>query len=180
MEVQKRDMTVGTTTAGGHMVATTLRPQDFIELLRNATLLKALGARTLGGLVGNADITKQTGAATGYWLSTEATSDHREPADHRPVATASESAGRIHRDFRLLLQQSTPDADMFVMQDLAKVLGVALDAAGINVGGSGAPVGILGTGSIGAFTGTTWAWPRCSTRRSTSLAPMRCRRRART
>ena len=38
------------------MVATTLRPQDFIELLRNATLLKALGARTLGGLVGNADI----------------------------------------------------------------------------------------------------------------------------
>jgi hypothetical protein len=41
MEVQKRDMTVGTTTAGGHMVATTLRPQDFIELLRNATLLKS-------------------------------------------------------------------------------------------------------------------------------------------
>ena len=44
---------------------------------------------------------------------------------------------------------------MFVMEDLAQVLGVALDAAGINVGGSGAPVGILGTGSIGAFTGTT-------------------------
>jgi HK97 family phage major capsid protein len=44
---------------------------------------------------------------------------------------------------------------MFVMEDLAKVLGVALDAAGINVGGSGAPVGILGTASIGAFTGTT-------------------------
>ena len=30
-------MTVGTTTAGGNMVATNLRPQDFIELLRNAT-----------------------------------------------------------------------------------------------------------------------------------------------
>jgi hypothetical protein len=86
MEVQKRDMTVGTTTAGGHMVATTLRPQDFIELLRNATLLKSLGARTLSGLVGNADITKQTGAATGYWLSTEAT---RSPRASRPSACCS-------------------------------------------------------------------------------------------
>jgi HK97 family phage major capsid protein len=155
MEVQKRDMTVGTTTAGGHMVATTLRPQDFIELLRNATLLKALGARTLGGLVGNADITKQTGAATGYWLSTEATSITESQQTIGLLQLRPKVLGAYTEISRLLLQQSTPDADMFVMKDLAKVLGVALDAAGINVGGSGAPVGILGTGSIGAFTGTT-------------------------
>ncbi len=155
MEVQRRDMTVGTTTAGGHMVATTLRPQDFIELLRNNTLLKALGARTLGGLVGNADITKQTGAATGYWLSTEATSITESQQTIGLLQLRPKVLGAYTEISRLLLQQSTPDADMFVMQDLAKVLGVALDAAGINVGGSGAPVGILGTGSIGAFTGTT-------------------------
>jgi HK97 family phage major capsid protein len=155
MEVQRRDMTVGTTTAGGHMVATTLRPQDFIELLRNATLLKSLGARTLSGLVGNADITKQTGAATGYWLSTEATAITESQQTIGLLQLRPKVLGAYTEISRLLLQQSTPDADMFVMEDLAQVLGVALDAAGINVGGSGAPVGILGTGSIGAFTGTT-------------------------
>jgi len=155
MEVQRRDMTVGTTTAGGNMVATTLRPQDFIELLRNATLLKSLGARTLSGLVGNADITKQTGAATGYWLSTEATAITESQQTIGLLQLRPKVLGAYTEISRLLLQQSTPDADMFVMEDLAQVLGVALDAAGINVGGSGAPVGILGTGSIGAFTGTS-------------------------
>ena len=155
MEVQRRDMTVGTASAGGNAVATTLRPQDFIELLRNATLLKSLGARTLSGLVGNADITKQTGAATGYWLSTEATAITESQQTIGLLQLRPKVLGAYTEISRLLLQQSTPDADMFVMEDLAQVLGVALDAAGINVGGSGAPVGILGTGSIGAFTGTT-------------------------
>lgn len=155
MEVQRRDLTVGTASAGGNAVATTLRPQDFIELLRNATLLKSLGARTLSGLVGNADITKQTGAATGYWLSTEATAITESQQTIGLLQLRPKVLGAYTEISRLLLQQSTPDADMFVMEDLAQVLGVALDAAGINVGGSGAPVGILGTGSIGAFTGTS-------------------------
>ena len=155
MEVQKRDLTVGTPTAGGHMVATNLRPQDFIELLRNATLLKALGARTLGGLIGNADITKQTGAATGYWLSTEATAITESQQTIGLLQLRPKVLGAYTEISRQLMQQSTPDAEDFVMNDLAKVLGIALDAAGINIGGSGAPVGILGTGSIGAFTGTS-------------------------
>ena len=157
IEVQRRDLTVAAPTGGGNMVATTLRPQDFIEMLRNATLLKALGARTLSGLVGNADITRQTGAATGYWLSSEATAITESQQTVGLLQLRPKVLGAYTEISRLLLQQSTPDADTFVMEDLAKVLGVALDVAGINVGGSGAPVGILGTGSIGAFTGTSLA-----------------------
>lgn len=155
LEVQRRDLTVGTASAGGNLVATDLRPQDFIELLRAATVLKSLGARTLGGLVGNADITKQTGAATGYWLSTEATAITESQQTIGLLQLRPKVLGAYTELSRLLLQQSTPDADMLVMEDLAKVLGLALDAAGINTGGAGAPVGILGTGSIGAFTGTS-------------------------
>lgn len=44
---------------------------------------------------------------------------------------------------------------MFVMDDLARVLAIAKDAAAINSGGSGAPVGILGTAGIGSVVGTT-------------------------
>lgn len=148
-------MTVGSPTAGGNMTATNLRPQDFIELLRNATLLKQLGARTLSGLVGNADITRQTGAATGYWLSTEATAITESQQTVGLLQLRPKVLGAYTEISRLLLQQSTPDADAFVMEDLAQVLGLSLDAAGINVGGSGAPVGILGTPGIGAFTGTS-------------------------
>ena len=159
VEVQRRDLTVASATGGGNTVATELRPQDFIELLRNATLLKAMGARTLGGLVGNADITKQTGAGTAYWLATEATAITESNQTVGLLQLRPKVLGAYTELSRLLLQQSTPDADMMVMEDLAKVLGLALDAAGINVGGSGAPVGILGTASIGAFTGTSLALP---------------------
>jgi len=154
-EVQKRDLTVGTATAGGNMVATTLRPQDFIEMMRNRTLLKELGARTLSGLVGNADITKQTGAATAYWLANEGTAITESQQTVGLLQLRPKVCGAYTEVSRLLLQQSTPDADQFVMEDLAKVLAVALDVAGINTGGGGAPVGILGTASIGAFTGAS-------------------------
>lgn len=157
MEVQRRDMTVGTASAGGNMVATDLRPQDFIELLRNATRIKELGARTISGLVGNADITKQTGAGTAYWLANEATAITESNQTVGLLQLRPKVIGAYTEVSRLLLQQSTPDADMFIMGDLAKVLGVGLDVAAINVGGSGAPVGILGTAGIGAFTGTSLA-----------------------
>ena len=157
MEVQKRDLTSGAVGTGGYLVETQLRPQDFIDLLRNNTLLKTLGARTLGGLVGNADITKQTGAATGYWLANEATAITESTQTTGILQLRPKVLGAYSEVSRLLLQQSTPDADMFIMSDLAKVLGIALDAAGILTGGGGAPVGILGTAGIGTFTGTSLA-----------------------
>lgn len=155
IEVQKRDLTVGTATAGGNMVATELRPQDFIELMRARTLIAQLGARSLTGLVGNADITRQTGAGTAYWLANEATAITESNQTVGLLQLRPKVLGAYTEVSRLLLQQSTPDADQFVMDDLAKVLAIAKDAAAINTGGSGAPVGILGTAGIGAVTGTS-------------------------
>lgn len=157
VEVQQRDLTVGTSTAGGNMVATALRPQDFIELMRARTLVAQLGARSLTGLVGNADITKQTGAATAYWLANEATAITESQQTVGLLQLRPKVLGAYTEVSRLLLQQSTPDADMFVMDDLSKVLAIAKDAAAINTGGSGAPVGILGTAGIGSVTGTSIA-----------------------
>jgi HK97 family phage major capsid protein len=138
------------------MVATDLRPQDFIELLRSRNLLMSLGARMLSGLVGNADITRQTGAATGYWLGSESTAITESQQTIGLLQLRPKVLGAYTEISRLLLQQSTPDADMFVMDDLAQVLAIALDVAGFNgSGAAGQPTGILGTAGIGAFTGTT-------------------------
>lgn len=155
IEVQRRDLTVASATGGGNMVATELRPQDFIELMRARTLLSQLGARSLTGLIGNADITKQTGAGTAYWLASEAAAITESNQTVGLLQLRPKVMGAYTEISHLLLQQSTPDADMFVMDDLTKVLAIAKDAAGINVGGSGAPVGILGTAGIGSVTGTT-------------------------
>lgn len=153
VEIQRRDMTVGTAANGGNMVATELRPQDFIGLLRERSLLMDLGARSLSGLVGNADITKQTAAATGYWLTPESTAITESQQTLGLLQLRPKVLGAYTEVSRLLLQQSTPDADAFIMEDLAQVLATSLDTAGFVTGGSGAPVGILGTSGIGAFTG---------------------------
>lgn len=158
-EIQRRDMTVGTAANGGNMVATNLRPQDFIELLRARTLVAQLGARSLTGLVGNADITKHTGAGTAYWLANEATAITESNQTVGLLQLRPKQLGAYTEVSRQLLQQSTPDADSFVMDDLAKVLAVAIDAAAINGPGTGgAPTGILGTSGIGSVTGTSLAY----------------------
>lgn len=155
IEVQKRDLVVGTATAGGNAVATNLRPQDFISLLRARTLGDTLGVRRLTGLVGNVDITRQTGAATAYWVGENAAGTESQQTlglmQLRPKGlVAYTEVGR------LLRQQMTPDADAFVMDDLAKQMGLARDLALFaGTGASNQPTGILSTAGIGSVTGTS-------------------------
>ncbi|MBP6189001.1 MAG: phage major capsid protein [Azonexus sp.] len=162
LEVQQRDMLVATAANGGNMVATTLRPQDFIGLLRARTLSTELGVRRLSGLVGNADITKQTGGATGYWLASESTAITESQQTIGLLQLRPKNLGAYTEVTRQLLLQSTPDADMFVMDDLAKQLGVAIDAAIFNgSGASGQPTGIIGTAGVGSVVGTSLGLAGC-------------------
>ena len=55
--------------------------------------------------------------------------------------------------------QSTPAADMMVMNDLARVLSLAIDLAALEGPGTGgAPTGISATAGIGSVTGTSLAY----------------------
>ena len=155
LEVQQRDMLVATAANGGNMVATNLRPQDFIGLLRNRTLATQLGVRTLSGLVGNADITKQTAGATAYWLASESTAITESQQTLGLLQLRPNNLGAYTEVTRQLMLQSTPDADSFVMGDLAAQLAVAIDAAIFAGTGTEQPQGIIGTASVGAVTGTT-------------------------
>ena len=158
LEVQQRDMLVATAANGGNMVATNLRPQDFVGLLRARTLSNELGVRRLSGLVGNADITKQTAGATGYWLSSESTAITESQQTVGIIQLRPKNLGAYTEVTRQLLLQSTPDADAFVMEDLAGQLGVAIDAAIFaGSGASGQPTGITGTAGVGSVTGTSLA-----------------------
>lgn len=159
MDVQKRDLTVGTSTAGGNLVATNLEPSNFIDLLRARARVAQLGATMLPGLVGNVAIPKLTGAATAYWLTNEATAITESQQTVGQLALAPKNLGAYTELSRQLMLQSTPAAEALVMNDLAKVLALAIDLAALEgSGSSGHPTGIASTAGIGSVTGTSLAW----------------------
>lgn len=142
-DVQKRDMVVGTPTAGGNLVATDLMSGDFITILRDAMVLNTLGVRFLSGLVGNIAIPKQTGSGSAYWVA-EGQPPDESSAPIGQVAMSPKTVGAFTDISRKLLLQSSIDVESFVSADLAMVLGLAIQRAAI-AGGSVAnePSGIL-------------------------------------
>ena len=162
VDIQRRDLTVGTSTAGGNLVGTDLVPTSFIDLLRARTRSAQLGMTMLTGLVGNVSVPKLTGAATGYWLSNEATAITESQQTFGQLALAPKTLGAYTELSRLLMLQSTPAAEALVMGDLAKVLALAIDLAVFEgTGSSGQPSGISVTAGIGSVTGSSIDLAKC-------------------
>jgi len=151
----QRDLTVGTSTAGGHTVQTSVLEQSFIEIFRNALVTAQAGARVLSGLVGPIAIPRQTGGATAYWVAESGVPTESQQAFDQ-VAMNGKTVGAFTDISRKLLLQSSLDVEAFVKADLAAVLALAVDSATINgTGSSNQPLGILATSGIGAVAGGT-------------------------
>lgn len=147
-----RDLTVGAPTGGGNLVATELLGSSFIELLRNAMVLDKLGVTWLRDLNGNIAIPSQTGAATGYWVAENGAAT--ESAQTVGQVTMSPKTVGAFTDYsRRLLLQSSLDVEAFVRADLAAIIGLAIQQAGLVGGGTNEPVGLLNTSGIGSVAG---------------------------
>jgi HK97 family phage major capsid protein len=158
-EVQKRDLVVGTPTAGGNLVATDLLAGSFIEVLRNAMVLPGLGTQMLTGLVGNVAIPKQTGAATAYWVA-ESNAPTESQQTIGQVAMSPKTVGAYTEISRKLLLQSSIDVESMVQTDLAAVLGLAIQQAAISgTGTSNQPAGLLTLITPSVVGGTDGAAP---------------------
>lgn len=152
----QRDLTSGVGSAGGFLVATDNLAGSFIDLLRARAKVAQLGAIMLPGLKGNVTIPKLSAAATHYWLSTEGTPATESQPTLGQLALTPKTVGAYTEISRLLMMQSNPSADMLVMNDLAKVIALAIDLAALNgSGAAGQPLGIIGTAGIGAVSGTS-------------------------
>lgn len=150
-----RDLTVGTGTAGGDTVATDLLASSFIELLRNRLVLTQAGVRMLDGLDGFVNIPRQTGGATAYWVG-EGGSPTESQQSVDQVALTPHTVGAFTDFSRRLIIQSSISVEQFVRDDLARVLALAIDYAGLH-GNSGAdanqPDGLEQLSGIGAVVG---------------------------
>lgn len=150
-----RDLVAGTTTAGGHTVATELFGSSFIDLLRNAMVLDKLGITFLRDLNGNVAIPSQSGAATTYWLA-ESGAPTESQQVFGQVTLTPKTVGAFTDYSRRLLLQSSLDVEAFVRMDLAMQLGQAIQLAAINgSGSSNEPTGLLNTSGIGSVAGGT-------------------------
>jgi HK97 family phage major capsid protein len=153
-DVLKRDLTVGTSTAGGHTVSTDLMAGSFIDMLVNQTVVFSNATRMMD-LNGNIAIPRQTGGATAYWVA-ESGAPTESAAAFDQVTLSPETVGAFSDYSRKLLLQSSMDVESFVRMDLARTLGLEIDRVCINgSGSSNEPEGILNTTGIGAVVGGT-------------------------
>lgn len=158
-EVQHRDLTVGTATAGGNLVATDLLAGSFIDALRNAMVIDGLGARFLTGLVGNIAIPKLTGSASAYWVA-ENTAPTESQQTIGQVTMSPKTVGAYTDISRRLLLQSSLDVEGMVQNDIAQILGQAIQQAAISgTGASNQPSGILTQVTSSVIGGTNGAAP---------------------
>jgi HK97 family phage major capsid protein/HK97 family phage prohead protease len=147
-DVLRRDLNVGTASAGGNLVATELDAGSFIDLLRNASALDQAGATVLTGLTGMVAIPRQTGGGTAYWVAESgASTESQQTVDQ--ISLAPRSVGAFTDYSRRLLIQSSIDVENMVRADLATVIALEIDRCGLyGTGNNSQPLGLKLTTGI--------------------------------
>ncbi len=144
----KRDLTVGTNSAGGFSVATELMADSFIEMLRNRSVVQRAGATVMNGLVGNVAIPKQSAGATAYWVA-ESGAPTESQQTMAQVTMSPKTVGAYTDFSRKLMLQSSLDIENFVRRDLAQVIALAIDSAALyGSGSSNQPTGVKNTSGV--------------------------------
>lgn len=147
-EIMGRDLTVGTSTAGGHMVGT--EKVGFVELLREQSALNRLGATFMTDLIGNVDIPRQSSEGAVAWIAENASAPEADPAFANISLTPKTVAAYVNISRRLSIQSSL-DINDLIVANFAKSFAAELDRVAVEgVAASNEPVGILNTAGIGS------------------------------
>ena len=148
-DVMRRDLQTSPATQGGNLVQTDLDSANFIDLLRNSSVLDQAGATTLTGLQGNIAIPRQSGAATAYWVAEGGAPTESQQAIQQ-VSMIPRTCGAFTDISRKLLIQSSIDVENMVRSDIAKVIALEIDRAALyGTGSSNEPLGLHNTSGIG-------------------------------
>ena len=158
--ISQRTLTAGNFASAGALISTDLLAGSLIELLRNKTVMLSSGVTSLGGLVGNVAIPRQSGGATAYWLAEGGTVTASDQTFQQLGLTPHRLAAQTAYDKQLLAQASI-SVEAMVRNDIALVMAIKKDLACISgTGAGGEPLGILNTAGVGTVTfgaAATWA-----------------------
>ena len=158
-----RRLLAGDPTTGGYLVDTTLMTSSFIGLLRDRLVLQQAGATVMGGLVGEIEIPKQTGAASFYMVG-EDQDQTESDAEIGQVVLKPRTGGGHMAASRKLLRQASMDVENWMRAEMATIIAQGMgqqcftaDGAGNNIRGLQHISGI-GSVAMGATGGApTWA-----------------------
>jgi HK97 family phage major capsid protein len=147
---QKRVVTSTLPAAGpgGTIIPMDYAAGDYIDRLREAMVIRKLGARVLSGLTGNLGIPKLQTSAIGYWVG-ENSNITASDVELDMVPMTPKHVGCLTEYSRNMLMQSSPDIEQLLRDDFAQILARALDLAAIKGGGANEPTGVLASSGIG-------------------------------
>jgi HK97 family phage major capsid protein len=137
---EARSQTVGTATAGGHLVATQVAA--VADRFRPALRAEAMGATVLRNLTGFLDLPNLVSSGTASWVAENGNATRTAVAFDKVTMGPKTVAGEYRMSRRLMLQSSQSIEDI-LRRDLGYILAQALDRAAIKGGGSNEPDGIL-------------------------------------
>lgn len=146
---EKRDLVVGTPSAGGETVQTDLG--DLIPALRPSLLVEQMGARVLSGLQGDIKLPRNNGVGAAQWEGEQDDANETTPT-FDSISLTPHRLSAFTNYSKKLLAQSSLSVESFVREDLEMAIQIAVDGAAIN--GSDSvnpyqPVGILNISGIG-------------------------------
>jgi HK97 family phage major capsid protein len=148
MQVEKRTMSAGSSTAGGNFIAT--EKVGFFDALYAKTVLPQLGAVKLEGLAANTDLTGFSAGVTAGWATEVADASSGDPTTASRSISPKRLTAYVDLSKQLLLQNNY-SIQQYTTNSFLKAFAVAIEAAAINgSGSSGQPTGLLGTSGIGS------------------------------
>ena len=150
--LHKRDLTVGSNTAGGFLVGT--KTLTMADMIRNKMVLGRLGATYMDGLKDNISIPRQTGSSTVSWVAENADPGSSDQTLGSISMSPKTIGGRTNLS-RKFFKQNNADRETFIINDLMATIATAIDQVAINGGGTNEPIGILQTPGIGDVAGGT-------------------------
>ena len=146
----KRDLTQGTATAGGNLVATDMLVGSYVEALRNKSMVRQAGATVLSGLVGECVIPSQNATTTAYWVAENSAPTEGAPT-YRQIAMSPKTVSAYVDVSRHLMHQSSLAIESILRKDLIDGLSSAVDLGALaGTGSSNQPTGILNQSGIGS------------------------------
>lgn len=149
-DVFKRDLTVGTNTAGGFLKPTDHLGGEFIDALRPNLVTANLGARMMSGLSGDVAIPALNAkTAVGFVAENAAPGSEGAPT-FRQVTMAPKTVAQYVDLSRKLMMQSDPSVEQVIRDDMLRQFAAKIDEVAIEGGGSNEPTGITQTSGIGS------------------------------
>jgi len=147
-----------TTTGAAAVAPDDYMASQFIGLLRNSLIVRQLGARVLTGLRGDTVLPKATGSATAYWVN-EGDALTESSTTYSSIKLEPKHVGALTAFSRQLALQANPSIEQLLRDDIAAVVGAAVDKALLHgTALAKQPVGILSVSGIQTASLATLTW----------------------